>query len=228
MHQLFLLLVCMLRFRPQQHFGVLVPPPSVHPRVLLLTVGRFCVFSPILPTCRPTEKVDVFAFGVLLYELLSRGLLISHCAAAVGHNRSRRSRHGSSGSRHGGRHSPHANAPHTPGAAVDVHSVTASLDSGSALPEQQLLLSYAQMVAGGYRPPFPAHFPAPVTELISSCWASEPHERPRMSDVLTQLQAWSQDRQLVYCLDSYLAGLADLGYGPGSMGPSCGCGCVIS
>jgi hypothetical protein len=168
--------------------------------------------------------VDAFAFGVLLYELLSRGLLISHCGAAVGHNSSRRSRNGGSGSRHGGRHSPHTAAAHTPSAAVDsVHR-----DSDGALPQQQLLLAYAQMVAGGYRPPFPAHFPAPVTDLISSCWASEPHERPRMSDVLAQLQSFSQDRQLVYCLDSYLAGLADLGYGPGSMGPSCGCGCVIS
>jgi hypothetical protein len=169
--------------------------------------------------------VDVFAFGVLLYELLSRSLLISHCAAAVGHNRSRRSRHNSSGSRHGSRHSPHANPSHTPSAAVDS---TRPDSSDGALPEQQLLLAYAQMVAGGYRPPFPAHFPAPVIDLISSCWAAEPHERPRMSDVLAQLQAFSQDKQLVYCLDCYLAGLADLGYGPGNMGPSCGCGCVIS
>jgi hypothetical protein len=168
--------------------------------------------------------VDVFAFGVVLYELLSRGLLISLCAAAVGHNRSRRSRHGISGSRRGGRHSPH-----TPSAAADPTGPATSLESDSALPEQQLLLAYAQMVAGGYRPPFPAHFPAAVVDLISSCWAAEPHQRPRMSDVLAQLQAWSQDKQLVQCLDSYLAGLADLGYGPGNMvGPSCGCGCVIS
>jgi hypothetical protein len=159
---------------------------------------------------------------VLLYELLSRGLLVSHCAAAVGHNRSRRSRHS-------GRHSPHSNAAHTPSAAADTPAgFGASPDSAGALPEQQLLLAYAQMVAGGYRPPFPAHFPEAVVDLISSCWAAEPHERPRMSDVLVQLQAWQHDRQLVHCLDSYLAGLADLGYGPGMAEPSCGCGCVIS
>eukprot|EP00882_Tetradesmus_deserticola_P019090 GHRQ01020536.1.p1 GENE.GHRQ01020536.1~~GHRQ01020536.1.p1 ORF type:complete len:472 (+),score=177.83 GHRQ01020536.1:55-1416(+) len=180
---------------------------------------------------RPTEKVDVFAFGVLLYELLSRGLLISHCAAAVGQNRSRRSRRNSGGSRHGDRHSPLANASsNTPSAASDAAgSAAASPGADAALPEQQLLLAYAQMVAGGYRPPFPAHIPGPVAALISSCWAAEPHERPRMSDVTAQVQAWSQDRQLVACLDSYLAGLADLGYGPGNMaGPSCGCGCVVS
>ncbi|WIA09684.1 hypothetical protein OEZ85_009070 [Tetradesmus obliquus] len=184
---------------------------------------------------RPTEKVDVFAFGVVLYELLSRSLLISHCAAAVGHNRSRRSRHGSGGSRHGGRHSPHATAA-TPSAAAAADPAAdpaagpaASHDSSGALPEQQLLLAYAQMVAGGYRPPFPEHFPPTVVDLIAGCWAAEPHQRPRMSDVLAQLQAWRQDRQLLQCLDSYLAGLADLGYGPGGMaGPSCGCGCVIS
>lgn len=201
---------------------------------LQLTVPA-CLPLPLLPPHprRPTEKVDVFAFGVVLYELLSRSLLISHCAAAVGHNRSRRSRHGSGGSRHGGRHSPHANStaatPSAAAAADPAAAPAASHDSSGALPEQQLLLAYAQMVAGGYRPPFPEHFPPAVVDLIAGCWAAEPHQRPRMSDVLAQLQAWRQDRQLLQCLDSYLAGLADLGYGPGGMaGPSCGCGCVIS
>lgn len=168
----------------------------------------------------------MFAFGVMLYELLSRSLLVSHCAAAVGHNR-RSSRHGG-GSMRGGRRSPQNGAAAATASSDGLDGPTSSADSDTELPEQQLLLAYAQMVAGGYRPQFPNHFPAAVQDLIASCWAAEPHERPRMADVLAQLQAWAQDKQLVARLNSYLAGLADIGYGPGAQAPECGCGCVIS
>lgn len=160
---------------------------------------------------RPTEKVDVFAFGVLLYELLSRSLLVAHCAAAVGHNRSRKG------------NSPHSKDRSTQYSPRSLHGDYVDVEE---LPEQQLLLAYAQLVANGYRPPFPGHFPEPVQQLISGCWAAEPHERPRMGDVLSQLQALAIDRQVVGTLNNYLAGLADLGYADPS--PECGCRCVIS
>lgn len=182
-----------------------------------LWVTKYLCCAAMSMLVRPTEKVDVFAFGVVLYELLSRSLLVSHCAAAVGHNRSRKG-----GSRHSG---SHHNKDKTSGYSPD--SAHGSSGDSDSLPEQQLLLAYAQLVAGGYRPPFPSHFPEPVQHLISSCWAAEPHERPRMADVLTQLQELAVDRHVVTTLNSYLAGLADLGYA-GPTGPDCRCGCVIS
>lgn len=97
-------------------------------------------------------------------------------------------------------------------------------DDDDELPEPQLLLSYARLVAGGYRPPLPPHFPPPVCDLIQDCWAAEPHERPRMADVRERLRALPRERGVVQALDSYLAGLADLGLGGR---PTAAC-CTIS
>lgn len=96
-----------------------------------------------------TEKVDVFAYGVLLYELLSRQLLVPWAASAPE-------------------------------------------DEGQA---RQAIERYAYAVAMmGARPPLPASWPPPVCELIRACWAQDPHERPRMSDVAARLQELEADR----------------------------------
>lgn len=172
--------------------------------------------------CRPTEKVDVFAFGVLLYELLSRRLIVSSVAEVCARNSSSKR-----GSRRKQQQQLHTAEP--AGGADD------SLDSSdgsctpveSPPPEHQLLLTYAQLVAGGYRPPMLPHFPEPVRQLISKCWASEPHERPRMCEVLQELQAWPKNRLLMSALNAYVLALADMGY-PGGAAKQPKCGCVIS
>jgi hypothetical protein len=61
----------------------------------------------------------------------------------------------------------------------------------------------------------------------SKCWASEPHERPRLCEVLQELQAWPKNRPLMAALNAYVLALADMGY-PGGAAKQPGCGCVIS
>lgn len=191
--------------------------------------------TPLLRLCfhtrcvrRPTEKVDVFAFGCLLYELLSRRLLASSVAEVCARNASRRSgRHGSSGQHHREQQQRETEpATAAPDAAAFEGSDSGS-PAGEAMPQHQLLLSYAQLVAGGYRPPMLPHFPEPVQRLIARCWAGEPHERPRMSEVLQELQAWQKNRQLLSALNGYVLALADMGY-PGGSAKQPACGCVIS
>lgn len=166
----------------------------------------------------------MFAFGVLLYELLSRRLVASSVAAVCAQNSSSR--------RGGSRHSKHRQQHHSPVAqAPDGSGCSSSGSDGGALceeqPEEQLLLQYAQLVAGGYRPPMLPHFPQPVVQLISCCWAAEPYERPRMAEVLTELQAWQRNRAVMSPLNSYVLALADIGY-MGAQRKQPSCGCVIS
>jgi hypothetical protein len=167
----------------------------------------------------------VFAFGVVLYELLSRKLVAASVADVCARNASIRR-----GSKHAKKHKHGQQA----GAAAAAAAAAAgdSSDSSSPadeLPEPQLLLSYAQLVAGGYRPPMLPHFPEPVCALIQSCWAAEPHERPRMAEVLSELQSWQKNRPLLSALNSYVLALVDMGYyggKPAAKEPTCGC--VIS
>lgn len=181
-------------------------------------------------TCvrRPTEKVDVFAFGCLLYELLSRRLLASSVAEVCARNASRRSgRHGSSSKHHREQQQGAEPATAAPGKGDCASNGSDSGSPDEAMPQHQLLLSYAQLVAGGYRPPMLPHFPEPVQRLIARCWAGEPHERPRMAEVLQELQAWQKNRQLLSALNGYVLALADMGY-PGGSAKQPACGCVIS
>lgn len=162
----------------------------------------------------------------MLYELLSRRLIASSVAEVCARNNA---------SRRGGRkhhlrpHGSHELLSQASGDAA--HSASGSDGGGDLLgevPEHQMLLTYAQLVAGGYRPPMLPHFPEPVVRLISSCWAAEPYERPRMAEVLQELQSWQKNRQLLSGLNSYVLALADMGYSGGkAKQPSCG-SCVIS
>ena len=50
--------------------------------------------------------------------------------------------------------------------------------------------AYAERVARGFRPEIPRHWPEPLVELITSCWAQDPHMRPNfvaVSGVLAEV-----------------------------------------
>ena len=49
---------------------------------------------------------------------------------------------------------------------------------------------YAEKVARGYRVPIPSRWPEPVRELVASCWAQEPEDRPSMDDVARMIVSW--------------------------------------
>lgn len=46
---------------------------------------------------------------------------------------------------------------------------------------------YASRVARGYRPVVPTEWPEAIQNLIQSCWAQDPKNRPSMSEVVIQL-----------------------------------------
>lgn len=132
-----------------------------------------------------TPKADVFAFGVLLYEIFSRKLVTwqDDSEAAAQYERSVR------------------------GGKINVKR------HGE---ESLQLLAYAERVADGYRPPVPDHWPEQVTQLIDSCWAQKPEERPTMAAVTEALTNLMKDRRLLRVLEGELpAGSLDA--------PSCAC-----
>ena len=59
--------------------------------------------------------------------------------------------------------------------------------------------AYAERVAKGFRPEIPRRWPAELVELISSCWAQDPHIRPNfvaIVDILKEFDASGQVAKL--------------------------------
>lgn len=101
-------------------------------------VGSWAYMAPEVVLGHPyNEKVDVFSFGVILYEVLHRKLML--------------------------------------------------LDEIKNDPRKEAR-EYAEKVARGFRPEIPRHWPDELRELISSCWAQDPHLRPNFTAVLDVLE----------------------------------------
>jgi len=84
--------------------------------------------------------------------------------------------------------------------------------------EHDELLDYARQVANGHREELPAHWPAQVKVLISSCWAQDPKARPAFKQILKELYALKQAG-----VDVVMEGLRP----KGDYNPVTDCGCSI-
>ncbi|KAG2493506.1 hypothetical protein HYH03_008322 [Edaphochlamys debaryana] len=101
-------------------------------------VGSWAYMAPEVVLGQPyNEKVDVFSFGVILFEVLNRKLML-----------------------------------------VDEIKNDPRKDAQA----------YAERVARGFRPEIPKRWPDELRELISMCWAQDPHLRPNFTAVVDMLE----------------------------------------
>ncbi|GLI64951.1 hypothetical protein VaNZ11_008356 [Volvox africanus] len=101
-------------------------------------VGSWAYMAPEVVLGQPyNEKVDVFSFGVILFEVLNRKLML-----------------------------------------VDEIKNDPRKDAQA----------YAERVARGFRPEIPRRWPDQLRELITMCWAQDPHLRPNFTAVVDMLE----------------------------------------
>ncbi|EFJ49174.1 hypothetical protein VOLCADRAFT_90042 [Volvox carteri f. nagariensis] len=101
-------------------------------------VGSWAYMAPEVVLGQPyNEKVDVFSFGVILFEVLNRKLML-----------------------------------------VDEIKNDPRKDAQA----------YAERVARGFRPEIPRRWPDQLRELITLCWAQDPHLRPNFTAVVDMLE----------------------------------------
>lgn len=93
---------------------------------------------------------------------------------------------------------------------------------------------HASAVAAGRRPALPAHWPAPVQSLLTSCWAADPRQRPAMADVVDRLSDIMEGNATMRALDAaqplsrQLSKRHSFSEQPGKRSePSCAGGCTI-
>eukprot|EP00798_Chlamydomonas_sp_ICE-L_P024311 gene24311-9915_t len=82
----------------------------------------------------------------------------------------------------------------------------------------EMLHSYADRVANGFREPIPEYWPDNLKELVGSCWEQDPSMRPNMGTIIRRLQAFKDDSDVIdalipkHTMDCWSKGALTIGY----------------
>ncbi len=165
------------------------------------------------------EKVDVFSFGVILFEVLFRKLMLvdeikndPRKDAQVSEVEGEVRGEGGAGRHHvrvmGGWAAHHPGGCSWPRGREAPPRVPHEVCACPPVPPLPWLQAYAERVARGFRPEIPKHWPELLHELIAACWAQDPHQRPNFAAVVDALHELNREN-CVGKLDLRLWGAAN-------------------
>ncbi|KAG2431212.1 hypothetical protein HXX76_009740 [Chlamydomonas incerta] len=141
-------------------------------------VGSLIYMAPELVTSGSyNEKVDVFSFAVIAYELFNGKLLAMKVANDAAYADMAAGGGGS--------------APATPPGAA---AATATRSAEQAA--QDGVMAYVLKRSGGARESLPGWWPPELKHLVSSCWAQDPAQRPPFSKIFRELRKMAADGTL--------------------------------
>ncbi|GIM07470.1 hypothetical protein Vretimale_11595, partial [Volvox reticuliferus] len=123
------------------------------------------------------EKVDVFSFAIIAYELFTGKLLAMKIANEYAFQLEQQGGSGLAAARR---------ARAGPGGLPEGTTRSAEQDAEAGV------MAYVMRRCNGSREPMPSWWPAELQGLISRCWAQDPADRPSFSQIHRELRRMQQ------------------------------------